>query len=311
MNKKNKSLTLLGLRLSALVEIAIFFVLCFLISILSSSPINFFAVCPHPFWIIVILISAQYGTIEGLVAALVATIIYLLGPIPSRDILVEKALYFFELAKTPISWFVAALILGELRMRHIRERDLLRETAWNAEEREGQVAEAYNTLKKIKERLEVQVASEIPTALMLIDSFKEIERKEPVKIIEGTKRLIEILVNPEKFSIYLLEGEELKLNSAHHWEEKDNFKDVWHSDTSLYNAIVIGKRVVSITQKNDIPILKNEGVLAAPIVDPDTKQVYGMIKVEMIPFFHIKMATIESLRVIGEWVGISFSRLVK
>jgi len=85
---------LLGIRVSALVEIASFFFIMFLISLFFGLDFNFFSASPHPFWIVVVLISTQYGTTEGLIAALSAFLIFLLGPYPERTILQETFVYF-------------------------------------------------------------------------------------------------------------------------------------------------------------------------------------------------------------------------
>lgn len=302
--------TFCGLRVSACVEIAIFFLVLFFVAIFAGDPINFFTTCPHPYWIIVIMISAQYGTLEGLLAALAATAFYLLGPIPPRDILQEKSLYFYNIAIAPILWFVAAVILGELRMRHIRERDRLRDAAWKAEAREKQIADAYSSLKKIKERLEMRVASEIPTALMLIDSFKELEGKNQKEIIDGIHGLTKALVAPEKSSIYFLEGNELILKNSDGWEEKDEFSKQFSESSPLYQSIVNERRIVFIHTGNDEKTLGKEGVLAVPVIDTDSNRVLGMIKVEMMPFLRLKMAAVESLRVIGEWAGRACARIL-
>jgi hypothetical protein len=309
LQKEKLPSTFFGIRVSAIVEIICFFIICLIISVVASGYIDFFKVCPHPFWIVVILISAQYGTYEGLLAAFVATVVYLLGPLPARDLLQEKALYFYDIAKTPLAWFVSALILGELRMRHIRERDRLREAAVRAEEKQRRVAESYQALKKIKERLEVHVASELPTALMLIDSFKELEGKDLAEIIEGATGLIKALIDPEKFSVYLLEWNRLNLRSSMGWDQNDHFAKEFALDTPLYESIVNRHHTLVISSPKDVEILQSEGVLAAPIVDTNSKKVYGMIKVELMPFIRLKMPAVECIRVVGEWVGISCSRI--
>ncbi len=71
----------IGIRTSAWVEIFAFFIILTFISYLSSLPFNFFNVSPHPFWIVVVLMAAQYGTLEGLLAAFIATLFLSLGPL--------------------------------------------------------------------------------------------------------------------------------------------------------------------------------------------------------------------------------------
>jgi len=46
---------------------------------------RFWGVQPHPFFFIVLLISVQYGAIEGLVTALLASTALLAGNIPEQN----------------------------------------------------------------------------------------------------------------------------------------------------------------------------------------------------------------------------------
>lgn len=305
--KKNESY-FLGIRVAAWVEIACFFLLCLAIAFFTGTNFNFFSISPHPFWIVVILISVQYGTLAGLLAALVATIVYLAGPLPKHNILLEWSEYFFLLAKLPLLWFVSALILGELRMKHIRERDRLRVIAYETEEREKKLAEAYEGLKRIKERLELRVASEVPTTLMILEAFKKLEECKKDEIIPRACELIKILISPEKFSIFLLNLNQLEVVKTEGWEAKERYAGSFASTTPLFREIVEKKRVVSLTT-SDIDSLGTEGVLAAPILASPTSKVIGMIKIELMSFHQVKLVTIETLQFIGLRIGKAYERL--
>ena len=53
-----------GLRVTALVEMAIFFTIALLLDRYAFDGDRFREVAPHPFWAAVVLISLQYGTNE-------------------------------------------------------------------------------------------------------------------------------------------------------------------------------------------------------------------------------------------------------
>lgn len=299
----------LGLRVSAWVEIICFYGCLTFGAFFFGAHINFFGVSPHPYWILIVLMSAQYGTNEGLTAALIGTIILELGPLPPRNILQDKSEYFFLLAKTPLMWFVTSVILGELRMKHMQERDQLRAAALEANEKQAKIADSYTSLKKIKERLEMRVASEMQTTLMVIEAFKELEAQGQEGILRGASELTKTLVAPEKFSIFLLETDHLKCITKIGWQPNDHFKESFGPDSALYQEIIINQHIVSLTTSNPT-ILLGEGVLAVPILNKTQKQVFGMIKVEQIPVVRLNTSTTETLRMIGEWVGISYSNFL-
>ncbi len=297
----------LGIRVSALVEIACFFIILTLIGFISGET-NLYSVSPHPYWILIIFISAQYGTLAGLLSAIIATILYFSGPLPFQNITQEWHAYFFSLGKLPMLWIVTAFLLGELRMKHIRERDRLKDIANKARERESKLAESYQALKKIKERLEMRIASETQTTLMVITAFKELENQGKEGAIKGASELTKILVAPEKFSIYLLNPtNELKKVFTNGWNHAEKYSETFDPNSLLYQEIISKKKVISILSA-DSEVLGSEGVLAAPLVNPTSKHVVGMIKIEQIPFQRLTTSTIESLSKIGEWVGKAYEQ---
>ncbi|MBS0623937.1 MAG: GAF domain-containing protein [Verrucomicrobia bacterium] len=291
-----------AIRTWAWIEMGGFFVFLFLVAWIFNLPRNYFNVVPHPFWLLVIFFSAQYGTKEGLMAAVCSTLALLLaGPLPVRSIVQERYEYFFLLAKTPLLWGFIALTLGELRMKQIREMESLKISLQQVEEKEQQIANSYAALKKIKERLEVYVASDMKTALMEIAAFKQMGKKNESDVLQGGFNLIQTLVSPEKFSIYLLKNQHLDLLLAKGWEAQDTYLQSYTSEHVLFQEIVRKKAVVSA--QSSASILQQEGVLAIPILKPESEEVWGMIKIEKMPFLRVTTATIDTLHMIADcWV---------
>ncbi len=166
MNKEEPT-TILGIRSSALLEIALFLIgMLVLDFVLFDAPhTRFFATCLHPFWIIVLLVSAQYGTKEGLVAAIASSAVLLIGNMPEQTINQDMYDYLFLVAKTPLSWLVAAVILGELRQKHIRERAELQQSLADSQEREDRITHSYQFVKDLKEKLELRIAGQLRSSV--------------------------------------------------------------------------------------------------------------------------------------------------
>jgi polysaccharide biosynthesis protein PelD len=83
---------------------------------------RFWTVQPHPFWVPVLLVAVQHGTNAGLLAAGAATAALLIGNLPPQGIDQDYYAYLFEITWQPLLWMAAALILGELRTRQVRDR---------------------------------------------------------------------------------------------------------------------------------------------------------------------------------------------
>ncbi|MDE3056036.1 MAG: GAF domain-containing protein [Verrucomicrobiota bacterium] len=293
-----------GFRLAACIEMGLFFLTLSLLALFFSIPYNYYQYALHPYWIAVILISAQYGTNEGLLAALISTLLYLLGPQSPHNYLLSSFDSFFLLAKLPILWFVSAIVLGELRRKHIYDFEAVKKVALEAEAREKEVAESYRALKISKERLEVRVVGELETTLAAISAFRKLESTDIATLLQGASDLIKTLVAPEKFSLFLLQKGTLEKRLSDGWESKDSFASSFASNAPLYQEVIVERRTVSLLT-SDPALLGKEGVVAVPLMNGDTP--LGMIKIEGIPFFRLKMAQVETLRLLGEWIGKALS----
>lgn len=77
----------------------------------------------HPFWVVVLLASLQYGIFGGVTAACMAS---LLIEWPPRPIGVDITQHYIDLASLPLHWLLAALLLGSYRNIQLRELRWLR-----------------------------------------------------------------------------------------------------------------------------------------------------------------------------------------
>src|SRR4051812_43219901 len=84
---------------------------------------RFQAAALHPFWIIILLTTVQYGTNAGVFATVASTIALLTGNLPEQQVSMDKYTWFSEVSRLPLLWFLTSVILGELRVRQIKERD--------------------------------------------------------------------------------------------------------------------------------------------------------------------------------------------
>jgi polysaccharide biosynthesis protein PelD len=300
----------LGLRSSAIIEIFLFFCIVFAIASIFGLQLNYFDITPHPFWIIVLAMSARYGVCEGILAAGVATAVLILGPLPPRSPLEDPFIYTFTIIKNPILWLVLSVVLGESRSKQKNELAIVSKKLLESESKEEKMAKSYTDLKNLKERLEIRISAEMQTVISAIKSFKEIEMLDKERLLDGACDLVEVIIAPEKFSIFFLENDTLSCLIKRGWDHEGEFKKIIESNHPLFKAVVHDKKMTSILiTKNEI--LNNEGVLAAPILSPYTKEVIGMIKIEQIPFLRLKLVTTQSLEILGEWIGTSYANLLE
>ncbi len=102
----------------AFVELVLVMGLIYLVSYLIPG-IDLATLEPSPFWVPVLLLSLQYGTVAGLLAAAVATLAYTINGLPEQAIGENLFAFLLRIWALPILWIGVALVLGQFRLRQI------------------------------------------------------------------------------------------------------------------------------------------------------------------------------------------------
>jgi hypothetical protein len=299
--------TLLGLRCSALIEAVLFLGIAMAVDHFFLEGGRFREMAIHPFWLIVVLISAQYGTAEGFVAAGLSTTCLLIGNMPEQSLSQDAYQYLFSICRLPVSWFVIALVLGEIRMRHIRERDELRDNLAETEGREQNLAKAYQNLSAIKDKLEARVAGQLTTAITMYQAARDLEKLEPADVLRGMVDVVRAVMKPEKFSIYLLKDNLLEVAVHEGWRQNDHFSRTYTSAAPLFRAAIGGQRFLCCVSREDEVILAQEGILAGPLMTADTGEIFGLLKIEKLSFLNLNFSNVQTFKVLCQWIASAYA----
>lgn len=301
-----------GLRIAAVIEIALFLGAALALDQAVLDADRFWSLAPHPFWLIVILVAAKYGTNEGLVAALASSAALLIGNVPEQT--PDQALYPFllELSYRPMMWLTAAVVLGEIGLNHVRRKRYLEAELDAALVREATLAEAYESLKRNRERLELSIASELRSLASTYDAARQMHSMSVEDVLSGAMRLIKAVVAPRRFSLYgVKDNDTLSVFEHYQWPSKDAYRKRFDRSSSLYAAIVGEQRFLSAADPADQRILGDQGLLAGPVIDPGTGHTIGMIKVEALDFSDLNFTAIQNFMVVCDMVGTAMSNLLR
>jgi len=118
---------------------------------------------PHPFWIPVLLMSAQYGIMGGLFAVLAAGGTYVATELPAQSASQDFYDYAAIAAAQPCAWFAGALVLGGLRTLHMHHYagldEQLRETKAAAEDLADRLGAAIGEIGLLERRIATDTAT--------------------------------------------------------------------------------------------------------------------------------------------------------
>lgn len=306
-----KAGTVAGVRLSAVVETLIFLIgLCWLNFIFGDGS-RFIDARFHPFWIIILLVTVQYGTAEGVIAAVLSTIFLYAGNWPGQLLDENYFEYQLRLGILPALWFMTAFILGELRMRIEEEKKQLRIDLVQAKSEVEKITAEYQTLKETNRNLEIHLAGQEDTVTSSFKAFKALESLEPAQVIFGLDALIATALHPKKFSVYANGQNGLEAVTSEGWSEKDVYCRRFFPTTPLFHAIVNDKKMIALVNKDDREILQHEGVVAAPLIDLKSGEVFGMLKIEEIDFPDLNLSRLQTFKIVCELVGSAYANAKK
>ena len=144
--------------LNAVLELALFVVVVLCVdAFVPSFSLN--SIEPNPSWLPVLLLSVQYGTVSGLLAAGVCIALSMQTGFPEQDVGENLFVYLLRAWAQPMLWISAAVLLGQFRTRHIAERaELTQELATLSSQRTA-IADYANNLRNRCDALERHLAS--------------------------------------------------------------------------------------------------------------------------------------------------------
>ncbi|MGH7583691.1 MAG: GAF domain-containing protein [Gemmatimonadales bacterium] len=299
--------TLFGLRRLAVLEIVLALGALLVLDFAFFGGHRYEAIHPHPFWAIVLVSSVYYGTGEGIFAAALSTLALLVGNLPEASFGRDFYGYVLDVSKLPLLWFVSAVVFGELQGQLRREADRIRTELFAARQREEAIAAAYRNLEKLKENLEVRVAGQLRTVFTVYNAAKAIERLGIGDVLVGVAELVRTILAPQKFSLYLLNGNILEAATNEGWEPTDAFAREFEDSTPLFQATVGARRFLNATDEEAEKLLAGEGLIAGPLISVDSGEVVGMLKIEAIHFADFNLSSVENFRLLCEWIGTAFA----
>ncbi|MEA2790417.1 MAG: polysaccharide biosynthesis protein PelD [Acetobacteraceae bacterium] len=298
-----------GLRASALFEIIVLLALAVLVDKFLLTGDRFATVSPHPFWIVILLTAAQYGTSEALVAAALSTTALLLSNLPEQAFGEDLYAWLLRISFNPILWCIAAVTLGEIRTSHRRKTESMREELTEVHEHASAVVDAYEHLSQIKTALEVRVAGQSRTVRTMYSAACAIERQSMREVLIGITQLVRSVMNPEKFSFFMIHEKVLELETSEGWGASDLLRREFRADSSALFAAVVGeRRFLVASDPEHEAILAGEGLLAGPLFSEETGELIGMLKIESLPFHELTPAAVQNFRILCDWIGTASAK---
>lgn len=292
-------------RWSPLVETALYVGAVLVADVVWGAGDRFTTVEPHPFWAIVVLMAAQYGTTEGLVAAGASSVALLAWNLPAQSFEQSVHEYVVAVALRPVAWMAAALVVGELRVRHRTQYADTVERLQHTERRLALLTKSHGDLSSAKDRLETRLAGQLRTATSMFEAARSLETLDPGRVLDGATDLLTVALNAKRFSLFLLHGDGLVLHAVHGGAE-GGVERRYGPTSPLYAEVVGAQRFVTVASPAGEAVLAGHGLMAGPLVDPVSGKLYGMVKVEDMHFLDFNLGSIHTLKSLCGWIAAAY-----
>lgn len=298
----------LGLRVRAVLEIVGLLALTLLLTTAVTGQPPLKAIRPESGWVVVLLASAYYGAREGLAAAALATGLLLLGPLPSMGPVMSADAWLLEVFMAPAAWMVVALVLGYPQDRARNRQAALDLALAQARQELDVISRAYPQLEAQQRTLEERVAAQSRTFQALYQASRAIERPGVDEVLRGVKELVQAAIGPQQFSLFLLNGKNLKVSLHEGWQKGGGLATEFDREHRLYQAVIRQRQFLCVTHPGDEAVLQGQGLLAGPVIEAQGGAVVGMLKIEGLDFLDLHPTSVRNFQLVCLWIGEALSR---
>jgi len=238
---------------------------------------------PHPFWFPVLLLSAQYGTAGGLTAAAAAIALSWVVGWPPQQFGEDYYAYSLRLWHQPMLWLCTAILLGELRNRHIRERVALSERLAEAEAQRQSIAHLCVQLQDHNQGLNRQIAcaqdQSIDAGLAALTALRNATSDSAGHALATA---VTALIGPAKYAVLVPRDGGLVVSPAFADAPSQSSPAERSIRPAFREAVLRDRRFLSVLRNDDACILDGVGVFAGPILATKSGAALGVLLLEEV-----------------------------
>lgn len=290
-------------------SISLFFLLIISVNILLFPEIpGFLGLKPHPYLVVILLISGRFGLKEGLISAFVATLILAIyvyvdsRPFFSWNILIEQSFL-----KSSVSFFLAGFIVGEMRgFNKTYERNLVQENT-DLKAEGSRLNEQLEIVTQIKEELEDRIIGQEETVHSLYQATKSLETLEEEQFFQSLTQITARFTGASKVSLYFIDYSKDSLHrvAKFGWEDEDITTENIPLYEGMFGLVLKNNMISTIKEISDnadqLKIWESCPYKAYAYVPISMASVIvGILTIDDIPFLKLNLSTVRILSLIAE-----------
>ncbi len=261
---------------------------------------------PNPLWLPVLLLSLQYGTVSGLMAALFAILLTVFHGFPEEGVGENHFAYVLRVWSEPILWIAAAVLLGQFRLRQIAEGHALRRKVSELAMQRTYLAGYADSLRQRCEKLERARATEAASpAVALLDALAGLAQADG-DLQAAFERCMSIAFPGWRASLLVKDGALARRVASCGPGEAGGRKEL-DSAHPLFQAVVEQGASLNVMVPGDEKSLAGEGLVAVPVRGGEDRRILGIVLLEAAPAASVTAETTVALEVVASALASSLA----
>lgn len=260
---------------------------------------GFEAVQPNPYWLPVVAMAVAYGAGTGLVAAGLASALWLAAPHAPLAVGGDAFARLLGLSLPPMLWVLAAVSIGEITALRTRAIRSLTSRSATFERNCHTMIGAYRTLAGHNRNLQVRMALEERSVAQALHIAAGLREPHPAGPWQTVARLISHDTRCEDFSLYV-ETDGWWHRAAHGDAASDRAES---AAPALVAAAARLDRAMHVANAGDREALGDAAIAAVALREAAGEPVIGLIVWHALPIERLTRHGIIDLSATAAWVG--------
>lgn len=303
-----------GFRWSSVLETLLFMAVVLLFNyVIHPEDPGYLSVRPHPFWVIVLLISIRYVFRESILCALLAAGVYVFHILLlSGSTFYFSAISLYSDFKTPLLFLIVAGFISGYTQHLLERTQVLRRQLDERKQEIDVFKDRYRATAQALHQLETRIAGEFTG---ILDLFAELARTKQMDSAQIKNGLLEVLVrylDVEQASYYDIErGRLIRRFSVGDGDGGGDHPDP-AQDILLAEALRSPEvaHLGQFTREQDLEEYRGLGLLAGSLRNADG-EVIGVASVEKMPFIEYNPHSFKLFGTILQWWGSVLDETVR
>ncbi len=294
-----------GLR--AALEVAALFALLIALDIGVLGGTRFAGINPSPYWLPVLLAASLYGTGMGLLAAALATLCYLSGPLTA---LAAGESYFRQgvaLALPPMLWGLGALAIGEISLARRRAVAAARH---RAERLTGEVDALSRRIRHLGDnyrQLQNSHAGLTDTRMAAYANAVSLADPDPAIFWPAVGQLIRGVTGADAFTLYSVVAGGLQPVIRWRVRPDGGIATAPPPGPALSATLIANPRWLTAEREADRALLGDAGLVAGSI-QASNGRVRAVLVIEALPFAQFNRLMLANAETMATWIGALLER---